>query len=209
MIYKDIKQGSEAWFQMRLGKITASRVTDVMAKIKTGEAAGRKNYKAELIAERLTNIVQPMGFTSAAMVWGTESEPQARAAYEFINDVDVELITFVDHPTIGHAGASPDGFVGDDGLLEIKNPNTATHIDYLLNRKIPKKYINQMQWQMACTDRQWCDWMSFDSRMPEHLNKLIIRVPRDNAYINEIEREVAKFNEEIIATVKKLEALAA
>lgn len=206
MIYKNIEQGSKEWKLMRCGKVTASNITKVVAKTKSGYSAERENYMAQLIAERLTGSPAET-FVNSAMQWGIETESQARSAYEFLFDIDVERISFCDHPTIENSGASPDGLIGTDGLIEIKCPNTATHIDYLLTKKIPKKYIDQMQWQMACMEREWCDFMSFDPRMPENLNRLIIRVIRDDEYIKELSSEVIKFQEEITSTIEKLKAL--
>jgi len=210
MIYseEDYPQGSDEWQAIRAGKVTASKITDIMAKLKSGApSAGRKTYMGQLIAERLTGVKSD-SFSNAAMQWGVETEPQARAAYEFINDVEVKRFAFVDHSVIEWAGMSPDGEVCDDGGLEIKCPNTATHIDFLITKKIPKKYIDQMQWQMACRPQwKWVDYMSFDPRMPEHLNKLIIRVDRDNDYINEMEMAVVRFNNEINEKLTTLEKM--
>ena len=147
-----IEQGSPEWFAQRLGKVTASRVADVIAKTKTGYSTSRDNYMAQLVVERMTNT-QAESFTNAAMQWGTDQEPFARAAYEVAQNVMVEETGLVDHPTIPMAGASPDGLIGEDGLVEIKCPNTATHIDTLLTQTVPAKYITQMQFQMACTGR--------------------------------------------------------
>jgi len=148
----NIIQGSSSWFDARRGKVTASRVADVIAKTKSGWGASRGNYEAQLIAEILTGQVAD-SFTNAAMEWGTATEPQARKAYEFLKDVEVEEIGFVDHLIINGTGASPDGLVGDAGMLEIKAPNTKTHIETLLSQKVPKKYDTQMQWQMACAGK--------------------------------------------------------
>jgi putative phage-type endonuclease len=202
-----LEQGSDAWLAMRCGKITASRVADLMATTKSGWGAGRKNYMAELVAERLTGVTA-QGFTNAAMVWGTDTEPQARAAYEFNADVDVQQVGFVIHPTIETSGASPDGLVGDDGLIEIKAPNTATHIDTLLAGKVPGKYDTQMQWQMACTGRAWCDFVSFDPRMPENMRLFIRRVDRDVDRIAELESAVLEFEGELAAMIADLQAAA-
>ena len=209
MIYSedDYPQGSDAWQEIRCGKVTASKITDIMAKLKSGKpSAGRTTYMGQLIAERLTGVKSD-GFSNTAMQWGIETEPQARAAYEFLNDVEVEQIAFMDHEYIHFSGMSPDGLVCEEGMLEIKCPNTATHIDMLISQKIPKKYIDQMQWQMACSGRKWCDFMSFDPRMREHLNKLVIRVGCDNDYIQEMEKEVISFNNEIDEKLKILENL--
>lgn len=203
----EIIQGSDEWKQLRLGKVTASRVGDVIAKTKSGWGASRFNYAAELIAERLTNTTAE-GFTSAAMQWGVDQEPMARMAYEFLHNVAVEQIAFVAHPSISDAGASPDGTVGDDGLVEIKCPNTATHIDTLIAQTIPSKYITQMQWQMACTGRKWCDFVSYDPRLPESMQVFVKRVARDEDYILDLENEVTRFLEnEVIAKVDSLRKL--
>src|SRR6476619_1024978 len=153
------EQGTQEWLLERCGKVTASRIADLMARTKTGWGTSRANYAAQLIAERLTGCVAP-SFTNQAMIHGTETEPEARRAYEFFVDRDVQQIGFVPHPSIAMSGASPDGLVGDDGLLELKCPNTATHIETLLTGRIPDKYVKQMQFQMACTRRAWCDFAS-------------------------------------------------
>ena len=175
-------QRSPEWFAARLGKVTASRMSDMMARTKSGYGAGRANYMAELICERLTGQGAER-FTNAAMQWGTETEPQARAAYAFLTDAEVEETGFAIHPDIPYLGASPDGLVGADGLVEIKCPNTATHIETLLSDAVPQKYLLQMQTQMACTGRAWCDFMSFDPRLPAELQAWIKRVDRDDAVI--------------------------
>jgi putative phage-type endonuclease len=203
----DLIQGSEEWFAARCGKVTASRVADVIAKTKSGWGASRGNYMAELIAERLTGTTAE-SYSSAAMQWGTDTEPQARAAYEFFHDVEVVEIALVDHPTIGLCSASPDGLVNKDGMVEIKCPNTATHIDTLLSEKIPTKYITQMQWQMACADRKWCDYVSFDPRLPTNLQLFIHRVVRDSERIEELEALVKDFLKELAEKVSALEAKA-
>lgn len=197
-------QGTPEWLAERAGKVTASRMADLMATIKTGEAASRANYRAELVAQRLTGQVES-GFTNAAMQWGTEQEPFARASYEILRGVIVEETGFIPHPTILMSGASPDGLVGSDGMVEIKCPNTATHIAFLLDGKIPQKYQLQMAWQMACCGRQWVDYASFDPRMPEYLRLKVARFNRDPAQIEAMESEVRKFIAEIDAMVSALE----
>lgn len=192
----DIIQGSAEWHSMRLGKVTASKVADVVARTKSGYGASRANYMAQLIAERLTGVPTE-GFTNAAMQWGTDTEPQARAAYEFLTDAEVQEVAFVDHPSIAMSGASPDGLVGDDGLVEIKCPNTATHLDTLLTGAIPAKYETQMFWQMACTGRAWCDFASYDPRLPASMSLFVQRLHRDDARIAELEQEVKTFLSEI------------
>ena len=195
-------QRSEEWFAIRIGKVTASRVADVLAKTKSGYSASRDNYMAQLVCERLTGQ-KAEGFTNAAMQWGTETEPLARAAYEALKDVLVDEVGFVPHPTIQMAGASPDGLVGDDGLLEIKAPNTATHIETLLSESVPSKYNTQMQFQMACTGREWCDFVSFDNRLPEELQLFVKRVPRDDTYIKLMESEIVQFIAELDDKINK------
>jgi putative phage-type endonuclease len=204
-----IEQRSPEWFAARAGKCTASRIADVMAKLKSGgESASRANYRAQLVAERLTGRVEE-SFQNAAMKWGTEAEPLARAAYEADRGVIVAECGLIDHPRIAMAGASPDGLVGTDGVLEIKCPNTATHIATLLKRDAPAEYAAQMLWQMACTGRQWCDFVSFDPRMPAHLQLFVQRVDRDDAALAAMEAEVERFLGEVDATVEALSRLAA
>lgn len=199
-------QGSAEWFSERAGKVTASRISDMLATIKSGWAASRANYAAQLVAERLTGEVQE-SYSNAAMKWGTDTEPHARAAYRFYTDMEVEEVGFVIHPKIPMAGASPDGLVSTDGLVEIKCPNTATHIETLQGQAVPSKYVLQMQWQMACTGRQWCDFASFDPRMPEEMQLFVKRLPRDDVKIAEIEKEVTAFLSEIDATVSRLQSI--
>jgi putative phage-type endonuclease len=198
-----IEQRSDAWFEARIGKVTASRVADVIAKTKTGYSASRDNYMAQLICERLTNQ-RGESFTNAAMQHGTDTEPLARLSYEVAQNVLVDEVGFVPHPKILMAGASPDGLVGDNGLLEIKCPNTATHIETLLSQTVPGKYNTQMQFQMACTDREWCDFVSFDNRLPEELQLFVKRVPRDNVFIRLIEGEIVQFLAELDDKINKL-----
>jgi putative phage-type endonuclease len=201
-----IEQRTTEWFAQRCGHLTASRIADMMARTQKGWGASRANYAAQLIAERLTGVAES-GFTSAAMQHGIDTEAAARAAYGFMQDVEVVEAPFVLHPRLAWSGASPDGFVGDDGLVEIKCPNTATHIATLRGGEIPDKYIKQMQWQMACTERDWCDFVSFDPRMPVEMQLHIQRVDRDNDLIAEIESAAIGFLTEILATVAELEAI--
>lgn len=202
----DLIQGSDDWLKARCGKVTASRVADVIAKTKSGWGASRANYMAELIAERLTGVPAEK-FTSAAMAWGTATEDEARAAYEFHSGVVVETVGFIEHPNISDCGASPDGYVGSDGLVEIKCPNTSTHIDTLLGQAIPAKYVTQMMWQMACTGRQWCDFVSYDPRMPEDMRLFVKRLPRDQGKIDELSGEIIAFLVEMNDKLRRLQAL--
>lgn len=199
-----ILQSDPGWAAARIGHVTASRVSDLLATVRNGYAASRKNYAAELVAERLTGAAGER-FVNTAMQWGTDTEPFARAAYEFRYDVTCGPAAFVKHPTIEWAGASPDGFVGDDGLVEFKCPNTATHIETLLGGGIPEKYVLQMRWQMACAARSWCDFASFDPRLPEHMRLSVKRVEVDMAEQRRIEKEVAQFISEIDDTLAALQ----
>jgi putative phage-type endonuclease len=198
-----MEQRSPEWFAARLGKVTASKIADVIAKTKTGYSASRENYMAQLVCERMTGMQGEM-YSNAAMQWGTDQEPLARAAYETVKNILVNETGFVIHPNISEAGASPDGLVGDDGLIEIKAPQTNTHIETILSNKVPSKYITQMQWQMACTQRQWCDFVSFDPRMPEGLQLFIKRVDFDSIYVKMLEIEVREFLDELETKIKNL-----
>lgn len=201
-------QGDADWIATRVGKVTASRLADVMATIKSGEAASRANYRAELIAERLTGNPSE-SFTSPAMERGTDLEPFARAAYEARAAVMVDQVGFIDHPSIAWSGASPDGLVGDSGLTEIKCPNTSMHISYLTAGVVPSKYQPQMLWQMACTGREWCDFVSYDPRLPGNLSLFVVRFERDDERIAKMETEVRRFLEEVEESVERLRKLAA
>jgi putative phage-type endonuclease len=198
-----MNQGSPEWLQARCGLVTASRISDVLAKVKTGEAASRKDYRAQLIAERLSGKPAE-SFSNAAMQWGTETEPFARAAYELATDYMVDQVGLIRHPDIIFAGASPDGLINHDGLIEIKCPNTATHIEYALSGKAPAKYQNQMLWQMECTGREWCDFASFDPRLPSDMQLFIVRFERDQTRIDEMKMEVMKFLMEVEESIDKL-----
>ena len=199
----DIEQGTDEWFAIRCGKVTASRVADVIATTKSGYSASRANYEAQLICEILTGKPAE-SFTNAAMQWGTETEPLARAQYELKTGNMVNQIGFVVHPMIEQAGASPDGLIGEDGCIEIKCPNTSTHLDTLLSQKVPSKYITQMTWQMVCTGRKWCDFVSYDPRLPENLQLYIERIELDEDYAKKLQNEVVMFLLEVNEKVEKL-----
>ena len=201
-----IEQGSKEWFAQRCGKVTASRIADIMAKTKAGYSASRKHYLAQLVVERMTGQVAE-SYINTAMQWGTDKEPEARAAYEFMSGNSVKEAEFIHHPDIADAGASPDGYVNDDGLLEIKCPNTATHIETLLGASIDGKYILQMQFQMACTGRHWCDFVSYDPRMPPDLSLFVKRVERCQKNIYDIHAEIFRFLNELKETIEKLNNL--
>jgi putative phage-type endonuclease len=204
----DCIQGTPEWHEARCGRVTASRIADVMARTKTGYGAARANYMAELIAERLTGTVAE-SYTSAAMQRGSELEAEAINAYEFMQDVDVVSVGFVIAPGLEMAGASPDGLVGDEGLVEVKCPNTSTHIDTLLTGKIPQKYVDQMQWQMYCTYREWCDFVSYDPRLPQDLSLWIKRVKCDDKRVSELIEGVTEFLSDLDEKLAKLQALRA
>ncbi|MGL4232668.1 MAG: lambda exonuclease family protein [Casimicrobium sp.] len=195
-------QGSEEWKRARAGKVTASRVADIMATIKSGEAVSVANYRAELVVERLTGQPYHSMFANAAMRWGTESEPLARAAYEAESGLLVQECGLIDHPEIAMSAASPDGLVGDDGLIEIKCPDTKTHIECLLDGKPPVKYLHQMTWQIACTRRAWCDFVTYDPRMPSALQMRIMRWQPEPSIVHMLEARVAGF----LKTVDDLES---
>ncbi len=200
-----MEQHSDEWHAARLGKATASRISDIVAKTKSGWGASRANYEAEMIAERLTGAAAEH-FHNAAMQRGTDTESQARAAYEFMTDIEVEEIGFVDHPSIEMSGASPDGLAGHEGMVEIKCPHTATHLATLLGGSIPRKYMLQMQWQIACAGRAWCDFVSFDPRLPAKHQLFVKRIERDAEMIAELEEQVREFLVGIDAKILKLEA---
>lgn len=204
--YQNIEQGSDAWKNARNGLVTASRVADIIAKTKSGYSASRDNYMAQLVCERMTGAPAE-SYTNAAMQWGTEQEPYARAAYENLKDVLVEQVGFIAHPRIEQAGASPDGLVGLFGLVEIKCPNTSTHIQTLLDQKVPEKYVTQMQWQITCTQRQWCDFVSFDPRMAEGLQLFVKRIEFDAQYVANLEKEVIFFLQELETKIEQLNKL--
>lgn len=199
-----MEQNTPEWFEARLGKVTASRVADIMRKGKGGAVSmSRLRYMGELVAERLTG--QPTAsFKSADMEWGSQTEELARDAYAFYRDATLIEEAFVPHPTVGMSGATPDRLVGADGLLEIKCPATHTHIETILGSPIDPDYITQMQWQMACTRRAWCDFVSFDPRLPESMRLFVQRVSRDPARIAELEDAVVAFLGELSGKVDSL-----
>lgn len=198
------EQRTPEWYAARLGRATASRFTDVMATIRSGEAAQRRNYRAELLVERLTGQANDM-YTSPAMQWGTDNEPLARLQYELETGNEVVETGFWQHDTL-MAGASPDGLISETGLIEIKCPNTATHIETLKKREVPKQYVAQVQGQMWITGRTWCDFVSFDPRLPENTQLIIVRVERDEKYIKELADQVELFLQEVDNEIKFLES---
>jgi putative phage-type endonuclease len=200
-----ILQGTQEWINIRLGKVTASRVSDVIAKTKTGMSSSRGQYAAELVVERLTGAPYQQ-YQNAAMSFGTETEPRARLVYAMMTDSEVQQVGFIHHPTIAMSGCSPDGLIGSDGLIEIKCPTSKTHIETLLSETVPAKYVTQMQWQMACSDRAWCDYVSFDPRLPGEMQLFVSRVRRDDAVIRDLATNVEVFLAEVADTVGRLQA---
>ncbi|MBQ9619749.1 MAG: YqaJ viral recombinase family protein [Neisseriaceae bacterium] len=203
-----MEQRTAEWHKARCGKVTASRINAVMNILKNGDSgAERRKYIGQLICERLTGEPTPH-FENEAMRHGTETEPQARNAYVLKTAHLVDEVGFIEHPSIPNAGASPDGLIGEDGLIEIKCPETYTHIETLKTGEIKQDYIYQMQWQMACTGRKWCDFVSYDNRLPEKMQMFIKRINRDENLIERIAKEVMAINKEIETTLQNLEQYA-
>jgi putative phage-type endonuclease len=202
----DCEQGTPEWHAARCGRVTGSRVADVVRRTKTGISATRNTYMGELIAERLSGFQDSNSFTTKAMDRGKEVEPRAREYYAFMHNVEVRQIGLVIHPTIDMAAASPDSLVGEDGGLEIKVPNTATHIATLLGAPIDPDYITQIHWNMACTGRAWWDFVSFDDRLPAHMQFHCVRVHRDSARILDLQRAVTEFLAELDEKVAALKS---
>ena len=201
-----MEQRTDEWFKARLGKVTASRVSDVLAKIKSGEAAVRRNYKMQLATERLTGQ-KTDSYTNQAMQDGIDREDTARQIYEIVRDIKVEQVGFIDHPTIKMAGASPDGLLPDNGVLEIKCPIETTHTTNLLERKLPSRYISQVQWQIACTGADYANFVSYNPNFEPKLQLMYVEVERDNEYIEMLEEEVSIFLlevDEVINTLREL-----
>jgi putative phage-type endonuclease len=200
-----MEQRSPEWFAARCGSLGASRLHEALARTKTGYGASRANLLAELACERLTGVPADK-FVNAAMQNGIDREPQARAAYAWYCDADVVEVGIIKHPTIAGSHASPDGLVGEEGLVEIKAPQPATHLATLLGDAIPRKYLLQMNWQMVCSGRQWCDFVSWSPVFPEPMQLFAKRVHRDDALIETLERDVIEFLAEVDATVAELRA---
>lgn len=206
-----IEQRTEEWFQQRLGKVTASRISDVIAKTKTGVSTSRQNYLVQLVSERLTGK-KGDSFVNQAMLDGIERESAARELYMQTKGVSVTEVGFFDHPVIKNSGASPDGAVNAEeegkyaGLIEIKCPIETTHTNTLMSKSVPSKYLPQIQWQMASVSPnvKWVDFISFNPNFPDTMQLFVARVERDNDYIAELEAEVIKFLDEVDATILKL-----
>lgn len=196
-------QRTEEWFAERLGCCTASRASDVLARIKTGEAAVRRKYRIQLCTERLTGL-PTASYQNAAMQWGTMTEPEARMAFEAERGAWVEEVGFIKHPEIAYCGASPDGTIGEDGLIEIKCPESTTHLDWTEQKRIPPEHIPQIQFQLWVTGRKWCDFVSYDPRFPERLRLFVVRAERDEKYIENLASEVCNFLAEVDALQQRL-----
>lgn len=205
MIILDVEQGSQEWLEARAGSLGASQVADALARTKTGWGASRKNLHAQLVVERITGRPTE-GYCSPAMQWGKDNEAQARAMYCFASGNAVHEIGLARHPSIEGTHASPDGLIDPEGCLEIKCPNSATHIETLTGSPIADRYIKQMQWQMEICDRQWCDFVSFDPRVPEEMQLHVQRVERDEGFIDTMRAEIAEFIGEVDKTVADLRA---
>jgi putative phage-type endonuclease len=195
---RNVAQGTDEWKAIRLGHVTASCISDVM-----GKGVGRHKYMVRLLAERLIGEAGE-SFTNAAMQWGVDQEQFAAIAYEAKTNVLTDKTGFWLHPDIPWVGVSPDRLVGDDGLVEIKCPNTTTHLDYLFDAKVPAEYVKQIQMQLWVTRRAWCDFVSFDPRLPPRNQLLIVRVERDHKLIAQMQDEVSKFLTELDDLINQL-----
>lgn len=202
-IIYDIEQGSDEWLELRLGKLTASKFADVISKGRgSAPSKTRESYMYQLVAEIITGQPQD-SFKSSAMDWGNECEPAARAAYELKHDIDVQECAFIEHNE--WIGVSPDGLVGDTGLLEIKSPNTTTQIKRALSGEFPKEYMAQVQGQLWVSGREWCDFVSYDPRINTDADYFEVRVYRDGEYINDLAEKCDVFIEDLKEVLKKLE----
>jgi putative phage-type endonuclease len=202
-----LEQGSQEWLAFKVGKVGASQIANITAKLRDGRyGASRATYLGELIAEQLTGVAAE-SYKSTAMQWGNDCEPLARSAYQFHKMVAIERVGCVLHPLIDGTLCSPDGLIGRDGMVEFKCPNTSTHVDFVLGAAIPDRYIQQMQWQMACTGRVWCDYVSFDPRLPEDLRMWVERIERDNKRIGQLEAEVRGFLQDLEHQITSLNKL--
>lgn len=202
---EELIQGSAEWKLARAGSLGGSSLHEAVARTKSGWGASRANLMSRLLVERLTGAPQDT-YTNAAMQWGSETEPQARSAYQFEAGVLVKQVGLIKHPTIAGTHSSPDGLIADRGVLEVKCPATTTHLDRLLGDPIPSKYVIQMQWAMACSGRDWCDYVSFDPRVPENMRIHMERVHRDDKHIAELEGQVRQFLDELRIKLVELTA---
>jgi putative phage-type endonuclease len=201
---EQIIQGTDAWFALRLGKVTASRVADILAKTKTGASASRQNYLIELALQRVTGTFE-QSFTSQAMQDGVDREAQARVLYEVTTGEFVDQAPFIDHPTIQGFGASPDGLIQEKGMCEIKCRNNANHWEVIKTGEIPKKYWIQQQAQLSCSGREWNDYVGYNPNFPEKSQLFVKRVYRDGEFIMFMEAEIKQFLNEVETEVNLME----
>ena len=201
-------QRSEEWFELHKGRVTASYMADVIDFRKTGDkgpGAKRLAYMGKKIAETLTGELDMTGYVSPAMLWGNKYEDEARRAYTLAREIMVDQIGFAIHPENERFGASPDGLIGDEGLLEIKCPDTSTHIRWIMGGMVPEEHRPQMFAQMACTGRDWCDFVSYDPRLTRRYQLFIPpRLEADTATILEVETHVRQFLAEMDAAIERL-----
>ncbi|EJF84068.1 hypothetical protein MCU_00736 [Bartonella elizabethae Re6043vi] len=202
-----MEQRTAEWFQARLGKVTASNVYNVLSKTAKGMPTSKyEDYKIKLMTERLTEEIS-QSYTTPAMQWGIEHEEDALREYAFIYDTEITQCGFIQHPTIQMAGASPDGFVGEDGLVEIKCPQSPNHLRFFIDSNIKPEYHAQMQFQMACTGRKWCDFVSYNPNFvgkSTSLRMKIKRINRDEEQIEQINQAVEIFLAEIEQEMQKI-----
>lgn len=197
-IITDIEQGTDEWHQLRLGVPTASRFKDILA---GGKGITRNNYMMQLAAEIITGKREE-SYTNSSMQWGTETEPQARAFYEFSNGLSVTQVAFIKHDFI-NVGYSPDGIISN-GLIEIKCPKTTTQIETVLSGKMPIEHKPQVQGGLWLAEKEWLDFISFDPRIRTEKSYFEVRIFRDEEYIKTLEKEVIKFNDELMEIVDKM-----
>jgi hypothetical protein len=199
-------QRSEAWRQARCGRLTGSRAKDMLATIKSGEAAARRDLRMQLIAERLTGVPQESGYVNADMQWGVDHEAEAITAYEAETGVLVTPIGFCEHDAV-MAGTSPDGFVGRDGLLSVKCPRTANHLRYIRDGVEPSEHAAQNTHELWLTGRAWLDFVSYDPRLPDRLQLLTIRVTRTPDQLADYEKKVVAFLREVETELNAIRTL--
>lgn len=201
-----MEQRTEEWFDARCGKLTGSRFSDVMNVLKGGApGANRRNLVTLLAVERLTRKTVDT-FQNDAMRRGTELEPEARAAFEAYTGELVEVVGFIQHPVIEYVGVSPDGLLGNDGMVEFKCPaSMSKHLDSLVSDDHAKEYRWQLQGQMWVAHRKWIKAVSYDPRFPEHLRLAICHVERDEKAIAELAQECEKANREIEQVLTQLQ----
>jgi len=200
-----MQQGSEEWLQATAGSCGSSDAPRIVRKTDKGYSADRGTLLGEKVLEKLTGRRTDRPKTQA-MQNGIDREPVARIGYSIKYNIEVEQVPFVPHPLIVGAHCSPDGYVGELGLVEIKCPEAKKHIEVLITEAIPKDHMEQMMWQMACTGRQWCDYVSFHPGFPKEMSMWVKRVPRVETHIKDLESEVKTFIKEINAKVSKLTA---